>query len=155
MYSLFVLDFILLQTAISVPAVSKKSTNNIVKIIIIVSGFLIIDFNPNMNAPTTEVSKSALTICVGVCGMPEIPNFPKITPTIAVIKRPIKTADLISKLIKIIVIISPNSANITVGFLSVPRDTRVESLLTITPILTSPKKAIKNPIAAPIDCFRL
>ena len=48
----------------------------------------------------------------------------------------------------------PKIASNTVGFLKFPKVTKVAGWPTAIPALTSPIRAIKNPVPAPILCFK-
>ena len=72
----------------------------------------------------------------------------------AVINSPKNTAASIFLLIKIIVKSNPNTASNTVGFLKFPNVISVAGCATAIPAFTKPIKAIKNPVPAPILCFK-
>ena len=132
-------------TEVNVPAVSKKSTKNSVKITEIIP-------------PVIPALKSKLIKCVIGSMLPTTPlNLlsPATQATILKARIPIMILPLTLSFSKTIIVTNARQAKIIIGSLRFPNFTSVAGLSTTTPIICKPIIAKNNPIPAPIPSFRL
>lgn len=135
-------------TATKVPAVSKKSINNIVKTTISICG-----------VKTSFIFESAYPKVGAIDGTDEITLLgvsisPDIISTITVHIIPTKIATLTFHAINAPVNKSPNIASNTLGLVKLPIETKVASFCTTIPAPLKPINAINNPIPAVTADFK-
>jgi hypothetical protein len=141
-------------TAISVPDVSKKSTNKNAKTANQPAGVTIMSSAPPNAANNVGSNEGNPPWKSGSAGIPAAPSKPAIKPTTAVITKPKNTAALTLSANKIIVTTIPNNASKATGFVKSPKPVGVPPPATIIPTLIRPIYAIKKPIPAPIANLR-